>query len=339
MVDRRQFIRLGAAVLGGGLLTDSPAFAAAGKLNYPGVNLAGGEFGKGNRLSYDYIYPSEKQVAYYASRGVRLLRIPVKSSRLISGGGPNPTDNGILKSIVLAAAKRDMTVVIDLHEYAIKDDGQPLGTSTGDLSDFRQTWRIIANEYRNAPNVWFGLMNEPHKQTPEEWFKIANFGIAGIRDSAPNHIITVMGSRWGTADGWIVSGNAKASTRLRDPSNRLIIEMHQYLDQAGGKPEKAGPVVGMGATCLLEATKWARANHQKLFLGEFGVTADPDYLEEGRALLSHMYANADVWVGYSYWAGGLWWAEGRSTYGFSLEPANLDNPIDRAQLVMLREFM
>lgn len=337
MVDRRQFLGLGVAAVGGGLLAGRPAFAAA--LAYPGVNLAGGEFGKGNRLGYDYVYPSEKQVGYYASRGFRLLRIPVKSSRLISGGVPNPTDNGILKSIVSAAAQRGMTVVLDLHEYAMRDDGEPMSASTGDLADFRDKWRIIANEYKNASNVWFGLMNEPNKQTPQDWFKIANFGIAGIRKSAPDNFITVMGSRWGTADGWAVSGNAKASAAVRDPSNKLIIEMHQYLDGAGGKPEKAGPISGMGAKCLVEATNWARANRRKLLLGEFGVTADPAYLEEGRALLRHMHANADVWIGYAYWAGGLWWAEGRSTYGFSLEPASLDNPTDRAQLLMLREFM
>ncbi len=213
-----------------------------------------------------------------------------------------------------------------LHEYALKPDGQPLTESEADLAAFRQTWKIIAAEFRQSWNVWFGLMNEPHKQTPEVWFKLANAGIAGVRESAPQHFITVMGSRWGTADGWVRSGNATASAALRDPSNKLIIEMHQYFDNVGGKPERAGPVAGMGAIALEEATKWARARYRKLFLGEFGVTADPAYLEEGRALLRHMYANSDVWIGYAYWAGGLWWAEGRSSYGFSIEPANLDAP-------------
>jgi hypothetical protein len=45
-----------------------------------------------------------------------------------------------------------------------------------------------------------------------------------------------------------------------------------------------------------------------------------------------------VWLAYAYWAGGLWWAEGRSNYAYSLEPASLDNPVDRPQMLMLREF-
>jgi endoglucanase len=338
MFDRRSFLGLGSGAFAYTAL-GGPSAAASGRLRYPGINLAGGEFGKGDRLDYDYVYPTEKQVAYYASRGFRLLRVPVKSSRLIVRGKTNTSDIRILKSIVSAAAERNMIVVIDLHEYALKPDGQPLTASDEDLAAFRQTWRIIAAEFRKSPNVWFGLMNEPHKQTPDVWFQLANAGIAGVRESAPQHFIAVMGSRWGTADGWVRSGNATASAVLRDPSNKLIIEMHQYVDNAGGKPERAGPVAGMGAIALEEATRWARAGGRKLFLGEFGVTADPAYLEEGRALLRYMYANSDVWIGYAYWAGGLWWAEGRSSYGFSIEPANLDAPNDRPQLLMLREFM
>lgn len=338
MFDRRRFLAVGSAVVAHAAFGNSSS-VAAGALRYPGVNLAGGEFGTGDRLNWDYVYPSEKQVAYYASRGLRLLRIPVKASRLIVAGKPNPTDFKILKSIISTAAAREMVAVIDLHEYALKPDGQPLTTSEIDLAAFREKWRVISAQFRNYSNVWFGLMNEPNKQSPQDWFKLANAGIAGIREKAPYHYITVMGSRWGTADGWLSSGNAAASEALRDPSNKLIIEMHQYLDGMGGKPERAGPVTGLGTTALEEATKWARAHGRTLFLGEFGVTADPAYLDEGRALLRYMYANSDVWIAHAYWAGGLWWAEGRSTYGFSLEPANLDAPKDRAQLLMLREFM
>ena len=331
MFDRRSFLGLGSCALGYAAL-GCPSAGASGTLAYPGVNLAGGEFGTGNQLYYDYIYPSEKQVAYYASRGLRMLRVPVKSNRLVVGGKANLVDIGILKSIVNAAAAYNIRVLIDMHEYALRPDGTPM--NDWDAPGFRAKWRIIAAEFRSSWNVWFGLMNEPYVQTPEAWFRLANAGIAGIREVAPDHFITVMGSRWGTADGWISSGNAAASAMLSDPSNRLIIEMHQYFDNAGGVPTM--PVVsGLGATSLVEATNWARAHHKKLFLGEFGTTADPTYLDEGRALLRYMYANSDVWMGYTYWAGGRWW----QNYGFSIEPANLDAPADRPQMWMLRAFM
>jgi endoglucanase len=97
-------------------------------------------------------------------------------------------------------------------------------------------------------------------------------------------------------------------------------------------------VVGLAATALEAATAWAREKGWKLFLGEFATTADPAYLDEARTLLRYMYANSDVWMAYAYWAGGLWWAEGRSSYAYSVEPANLDYPVDRPQMLMLREF-
>jgi endoglucanase len=338
MLDRRSVLGLGSCALACAALGGPAAAAkvAAPKLAFPGVNLAGGEFGTGSRLNWDYIYPSEKQVAYYASRGFRLLRVPVKSSRLIVNGRPNPVDIKILQTVVAAARARSMIVVLDLHEYAIRPDGQPM--TDADRAAFRLTWRIIAGQFSRFSNVWFGLMNEPNKQTPEQWFRLANAGIAGVRDSAPQHMITVMGSQWGTADGWVRSGNAAACSMLRDPANKLVIEMHQYLDNAGGNAIAAA-VSGLGATSLTEATLWARANHRRLYLGEFGVTASPAFLDEGRALLRYMNANSDVWLAYSYWAGGLWWAQGRSNYAYSLEPANLDAPVDRPQMKMLRQFM
>src|SRR5262249_39469924 len=149
-------------------------------------------------------------------------------------------------------------VILDLHEYGLKADGAAWTAQHDDLQEFSALWKELAFQFRDRGNVWFGVMNEPHQQTPAEWFQLANAGIAGIRQSAPTSPILIMGSRWGTADGWIVSGNAKASAILRDPAHRLTIELHQYLDKAGGKPERAGVVPGLAATALKDATDWAR---------------------------------------------------------------------------------
>ena len=338
MLNRRSVLGLGSgaaayAALGG----TSWGGVGYGTLRYPGVNLSGGEFGTGNRLNWDYVYPSAQQVAYYASRGFKVLRVPFRSSRLIVNNAANMADINILKTVVSAAQAHGMIVLLDMHEYALRADGRtPL--NEWDMAGFRRKWAIIAGQFRNFTNVWFGLMNEPNLQTPELWFRLANAGIAAIRNVAPRQFITVMGSRWGTADGWISSGNAAASSMLHDPANKLIIEMHQYLDNAGGDTS-AGYVRGLGATSLVAATNWARARGWKLFLGEFGVKADAGYLNEGRALLRHVYANSDVWLGYTYWAGGLWWAQGTGYYAFSVEPADLAQPVDRPQMWMLRAFM
>src|SRR5690242_17595598 len=167
MLSRRRVLQLGSsaaayAAFGGPSFGDT---FGTGTISYPGVNLAGGEFGTGDRYGWDYIYPSEKQVAYYASRGFKLLRVPFKSSRLIVNNVANMVDINMLKTVIAAAQKRGMTVVLDMHEFALRPDGQPL--TDLDAAAFRRKWRVIAPQFRIFPNVWFGLMNEPNKQTPE----------------------------------------------------------------------------------------------------------------------------------------------------------------------------
>src|ERR1700754_4982598 len=128
MFNRRSVLGLGScaatyAMLGGPSRADT---VGTGTISYPGVNLAGGEFGTGNRINWDYVYPSEKQVAYYASRGLKLLRIPFKASRLIVNDRANMADINVLKPVIAAAQARGMTVVLDMHEFGLRPDGQPL---------------------------------------------------------------------------------------------------------------------------------------------------------------------------------------------------------------------
>ncbi len=64
-------------------------------------------------------------------------------------------------------------------------------------------------------------------------------------------------------------------------------------------------------------------------------------IDQGRygeldALLDHVSANKDVWIGWTYWAGGPWWG---SDYEFSIEPADPGAPSDRPQMAVLREHL
>ena len=85
---------------------------------------------------------------------------------------------------------------------------------------------------------------------------------------------------------------------------------------------------GAGAARLVEATRWARENHHRLILGEFGFASDEASLNEGAALLSFMRANSDVWEGSAFWAAGPGWGD----YFFSVEP---DGPKPKPQMALL----
>jgi len=54
-------------------------------------------------------------------------------------------------------------------------------------------------------------------------------------------------------------------------------------------------------------------------------------------MLNYVDANADVWLGWSWWAAGPWWGN----YMFTLEPTNLGQPsqADRAALAVLQQHV
>jgi len=43
-----------------------------------------------------------------------------------------------------------------------------------------------------------------------------------------------------------------------------------------------------------------------------------------------------VWLGWAYWAGGPWWG---SNPLFPIEPANINNPVDRPAMTAIRSFI
>src|SRR5262249_446813 len=91
-----------------------------------------------------------------------------------------------------------------------------------------------------------------------------------------------------------------------------------------------------GAGGRLQAfTTWARANRRRGFLGEFAGGANAGCTTEMTALLNHMRANRDVWIGWTYWAGGPGWP---ASYPFIIRPAALTNPVDRPQMTLLRRY-
>ena len=61
------------------------ANAAGAPLQYTGVNISGGEFNDQSlpgEYARDYIYPEPATVAYFATKGMNIIRVPVRWERL-----------------------------------------------------------------------------------------------------------------------------------------------------------------------------------------------------------------------------------------------------------------
>jgi len=299
-----------------------------GKLAMVGMNIAGGEFGVGPIFT-KHVYPSNSELDYFASKGFNNIRVPF----IIQNLAPTPkgalasAEINALEAVVKYAQTKNMTVVLDMHNYGTSDGSTLMGMVPGATDAVADCWVRIMQVMVKYPNVIVGMMNEPNRQTAAVWFAEANKVIAAIRTVAPTHLISVPGSYWTGAHAWTSNDNSAQSVVITDPNT--IFEVHQYLDSdsSGTHPDV---VPGKGATCFVAATQWARANKKKFYLGEFGWADNAAAHAEGAAMVKYMAQNADVWAGCAYWAAGSWWGG----YMYSAEPAN---GVDKPQIKVIMD--
>jgi endoglucanase len=329
------------------LLATTPLVAMAQQraLQYAGVNLAGAEFKSSKKpgtLFKDYTYPSEKDFAYFADKGMNVVRLPFLWERLQPQpkGEFDPTQLKLLTTTVDNAARHGITVLLDVHNYA-RYNGQQIGSDAVPLEVFVDLWTRLAKEqaFANNEKVIFGLMNEPHDIGASDWAAAAQAAIDAIRAAGAKNLILVPGTAWSGAHSWgsAIAGrgtsNGDALAKLTDPANQLAFEVHQYIDKdsSGTKPDCSDEDVGVRR--LEGFTRWLRENGKTGFLGEFGASTDPTCMAALDKMLAYMQTNGDVWRGWSYWAAGGWWSP---TYMFNVQPDKEGN--DKPQMAVLSRY-
>ncbi len=298
-----------------------PATQSTPGVQLLGVNLSGAEYGNPvtGVMNYDYVYPTTAEIDYFASLGLNTIRIPVAWQRLqpTEDGPLSTTQLAQLDSLVAYAATKGVKVDIDLHNYGA-GYGADVGTAQTPDSAFANFWSQMAEHYKNSPNVIFGLMNEPNSIAPAAWAVAAQGAVNAIRATGATQEILVSGSDWDTASSWVSSGNAATVGEITDPDNDIAFEVHQYFNPGSSGTSTAVVSPDIGPESLASVTQWAQQNGKKLFLGEFGAGSDPASLTALSNTLNYLNANADVWQGGTYWAGGPW----MGNYMFSADPQN-----------------
>jgi endoglucanase len=331
-------------------LTTTPT--AIGHLSLPGVNISGAEFNAGRTVcasvvqreaatgcvleGWDYIYPSNAEIDYYASKGLKVIRLPFDGNRIqpLRDGPLSTSELAFMDPVVQYATSKGLIVLLDPHNYGYLNDNSGVSREIGvdplmPASYFGDLWSKLATHYIGNANVMFGLMNEPNVQTPQQWHDAAIVAIQAIRATGAKQKILIPGTFWTGAESWM-DGNSAVWTGFTDIN--FAFEVHQYLD-SNNSGTSATCVTGKGSTILAPFTAWARANKVEGFLGESGWATNMGCMAEGDAIVSYMNENSDVWLGYTYWAGGLW----LGSYMYSIEPAGLgtSHVIDQLQMSIL----
>jgi endoglucanase len=155
--------------------------------------------------------------------------------------------------------------------------------------------------------------------------------INGIRAAgATTQYIFVEGNAWTGAWSWTDNNdNLKA---LTDSEDKIVYEMHQYLDSDSSGTSETCVSSTIGKERIQAATEWLKTNNKLGFIGEFagGVNSDCEAAVEG--MLSYMSENSDVWMGAEWWSAGPWWG----SYMYSLEPSS--GPAYETYLPILEKY-
>lgn len=310
-----------------------------GQIKYVGVNLAGAEFGSTlpGTFNKDYTYPTRSEVDYFIEKGMNIFRLPFKWERLQHSANADfdTAELARIKNFVDYAASKEAYTVLNPHNYA-RYYGDVIGSEALAVSIFEDFWQRLASQFKDHPFVIFGLMNEPHGMETELWLADANAAISAIRATGATNLILVPGNAYTGAHSWnstwYGTPNGTAMQHVVDPLDNFAFEVHQYLDDNSSGTSESCVNTTIGSARLKNFTSWLRTQQKRGFLGEFGVSTNDQCLAALDDMLAYMDDNADVWLGWTYWAAGPWWGD----YMFSIEPRNGQ---DRPQMDVLEKYM
>ncbi|KAJ5811194.1 Glycoside hydrolase superfamily [Penicillium robsamsonii] len=297
-----------------------------------GVSESGAEFGPGSTpgtLDKDYTWPKTSQIKILRDAGMNIFRVPFLMERLVPSsmtGSPDATYLAALKSTVKFITDSGAYAVLDPHNY-----GRYGGNIITSTSDFKAFWKTVAKEFVSNEKVVFDTNNEYHDLDQTLVLDLNQAAIDAIRAAgATSQYIFVEGNSWSGAHSWTANNdNMKA---LTDSEDKIVYEMHQYLDGDSSGTSETCVSATIGKERLESATAWLQKNHKKGFIGEFagGVNSVCESAVEN--MLSYMSDNSDVWMGAEWWAAGPWWG----SYMYSLEPA--DGPAYATYLPILEKY-
>jgi predicted esterase/aryl-phospho-beta-D-glucosidase BglC (GH1 family) len=217
-----------------------------------------------------------------------------------------------------------------------------IGGPTVTNTDFADLWTRLATAFLGDPLVSFDLINEPHHLPTLDWFATAQHTIDAIRATGSTASILLPGNGFASYDvaaTYSDTGNPRRSNAygwanangpglpLTDPLQQLIAECHLYLDDAGGTTLaingfRGGSPVDAARDRLAVMVDWARPLGLPVHVGEIGWYAGTLGAQATwDTFVAYCDANADVVVGYDWWAASEpgWWDDPTNAH-FSVSP-------------------
>lgn len=243
--------------------------------------------------------------------GYNAFRVDFLMERLVPNQMTSSFDAAYLKNlteVVNFITNAGATAVLDPHNY-----GRYYGNIITDTAAFTTFWTNLAKQFGSNSGVVFDTNNEYNTMDQNLVLQLNQAAINGIRAAGATNYIFVEGNAWSGAWSWNTTNTNMVS--LTDPQNKIVYEMHQYLDSdsSGTSPDCVSAQIGVQR--VVGATSWLRANGKIGIIGEFAGGPNAVCQSAVTGLLDHLKENSDVWMGALWWAGGPWWGDYMYSFG------------------------
>lgn len=325
---RRQFLAATGLIVSANMILDAAPARAANA--FVGLNCAGMESGSAvpGVPFTDYSVPLPAHFDYYRSRGLTMIRLPIRWRRVQPelNGALDPTYLGFVIDLVDHAGSVGMGVILDIHDYGGRGPNK-LGDGTLTPAHFADLWRRLAQALVGKPGIaGYDLMNEPSNMpSPQAWPTAAQAATNAIRGVDTTTTLYIEGDNWSSAWSW---PRVNANLDIQDPSDNIVYSAHTYFDRdssgshyiwaeevaAGDALDGGAPLTtDIGVKRLTGFVNWLSTKGFRGHIGEMGVGRDnPAWLTTlDKTLAFCRQHNVPV----SYWTAGPWYR----TYPYGVE--------------------
>lgn len=168
-------------------------------------------------------------------------------------GPVNATYLSGLQGTVNYITSKGAFAIVDPHNF-----GRYYGNIINDTAGFEAWWKTTATIFADKKNVIFDTNNEYHDMDQTLVLNLNQAAINGIRAAgAKTQTIFVEGNSYSGAWTWTqVNDNLKA---LTDPQDKIVYEMHQYLDSVSHHQHDPQPISLLRSTLTGHRTAQAPA--------------------------------------------------------------------------------
>lgn len=214
------------------------------------------------------------------------IRIGV-SSKFWNGNDKNAESyKKLVDELIEMVAQKGKHVILDLHSFRAPDEEAVL------------FWKDAAVRYKNNPAVLFGLFNEPHDITWEEWRNGGTITENGeektiygmqelieiVRDTGADNIVIVGGLDWGYDLAGILENGGllkdqQTGGKALNQGNGIVYDTHIYPNK-GGIASWEKKVKPMRAAAPVIAGEWGWDPNDTVVLGTLSPVIDPKEIEE-----------------------------------------------------------